>query len=163
VETSPLFQFVEGFSTRLWSIHPKYLDRIGLVALWREGLLARSVLQGFTKGYRNHPQLARFNRYEKPLDLVDAYLYQVYLEACGRGYRFNSSKIRMIELREAVEVTRGQLAYEFNHLLGKLEKRDRKWFERIRGVDPWSVEANPVFKIVEGGIEEWERLKKSRG
>ncbi len=126
-------------------------------------MLARSVLQGLTKGYRNHPQLSRFKRYEKPVDLVDAYLYQVYLEACRRGYRFNPLKIRMIELREAVEVTRGQLAYEFNHLLGKVGKRDEEWFERIRGVDPWSVEANPVFKIVEGGVEEWERLgKKSR-
>ncbi|WP_368086417.1 pyrimidine dimer DNA glycosylase/endonuclease V [Nitrosomonas sp. Nm34] len=25
---------------RLWSIHPKYLDAKGLLALWREGLQA---------------------------------------------------------------------------------------------------------------------------
>lgn len=31
---------------RLWSLHPSYLDAVGLVALWREGLLARKVLQG---------------------------------------------------------------------------------------------------------------------
>jgi len=29
---------------RLWSIHPKYLDRQGLLAVWRESLLAQSVL-----------------------------------------------------------------------------------------------------------------------
>lgn len=27
---------------RLWSLHPKHLDPQGLVALWREVLLARS-------------------------------------------------------------------------------------------------------------------------
>jgi len=29
---------------RLWSLHPRYLDAKGLVALWREGLLAQKVL-----------------------------------------------------------------------------------------------------------------------
>ena len=37
---------------RLWSIHPKYLGTKGLVALWREALLAQKVLQGNTKGYK---------------------------------------------------------------------------------------------------------------
>ncbi len=41
-------------------MHPRYLDRQGLTACWREGLLAQKVLRGATKGYRNHPQLRRF-------------------------------------------------------------------------------------------------------
>ena len=45
---------------RLWTLHPKYLDRQGLVAVWREGLLAQAVLHSNTKGYKNHPQLDRF-------------------------------------------------------------------------------------------------------
>jgi len=45
---------------RIWSLHPKYLDAKGLVALWRDALLARHVLQGKTTGYKNHPQLNRF-------------------------------------------------------------------------------------------------------
>jgi hypothetical protein len=45
---------------RLWTIHPRYLDSQGLVALWREALLARAVLRGETRGYRHHPQLIRF-------------------------------------------------------------------------------------------------------
>ncbi len=49
---------------RLWSLHPKYLDRQGLLAVWREGLLAQKVLQGKTKGYKNHPQLKRFQQQE---------------------------------------------------------------------------------------------------
>ena len=30
----------DGYDTKLWSIHPRYLDPQALVALWREGLLA---------------------------------------------------------------------------------------------------------------------------
>jgi hypothetical protein len=30
---------------RIWSLHPKYLDSKGLVALWRESLLAKNVLR----------------------------------------------------------------------------------------------------------------------
>jgi hypothetical protein len=134
-----------------------YLDRVGLVALWREGLLARRVLQGLTRGYRNHPQLYRFKIYEKPLDLIDAYLYQVYLEASRRGYKFDISKIKVIELIGVASVTRGQLIYEYKHLLGKLEKRDKKWLEKIRTIKPEELRANPVFNVVEGGVEEWEK------
>ncbi|MEM3614630.1 MAG: pyrimidine dimer DNA glycosylase/endonuclease V, partial [Nitrososphaerales archaeon] len=81
---------------RLWSIHPKYLDSRGLVALWREGLLAKRVLEGKTRGYVNHPQLIRFKLYDKPIDLIDAYLTQIYYEAEKRGYLFDYSKIRCI-------------------------------------------------------------------
>jgi len=144
---------------RLWSIHPKYLDRVGLVAVWREGLLARRVLEGKTKGYRNHPQLLRFKRYEKPLDFIDAYLFQIYLEAKRRGYSFDDSKIRDVNLQRVLTVTRGQLEYEFIHLMKKLEKRDRRKFEELKGLNPKDIEPNPIFRIVEGDVEPWEKLK----
>jgi len=144
---------------RLWSIHPKYLDRVGLVAVWREGLLARRVLEGKTKGYRNHPQLSRFKGYEKPVDLIDAYLFQIYLEAKRRGYSFDNSKIRGIKLQGVLTVTRGQLEYEFAHLLKKLEMRNKKKFEELKGLNPKNIEPNPVFRVVDGEIEKWEKLK----
>jgi hypothetical protein len=60
---------------RLWSLHPKYLDRAGLLAVWREGLLAQQVLMGNTKGYKNHPQLNRFKEQgDKVLLFISAYL-----------------------------------------------------------------------------------------
>lgn len=142
---------------RLWSIHPKYLDKIGLVALWRESLLAKKVLEGKTKGYVNHPQLLRFKGYSNPIDLIDAYLFQIYCEAKGRGYSFDYSKIRYIAISEAVSVTTGQLKFEFKHLLRKLRKRDRIWFEKLRKLDTRSIEANPVFKVIEGEVESWEK------
>ncbi|MGY0287603.1 MAG: pyrimidine dimer DNA glycosylase/endonuclease V [Candidatus Methanodesulfokora washburnensis] len=142
---------------RLWSIHPKYLDRIGLVALWREGLLAKRVLEGKTRGYRNHPQLLRFKEHDRPLDLIDAYLFQIYLEARRRGYSFDSSKIRDIELLGVLEVTRGQLEFEFAHLLRKLEMRDREKFEELKNLDPKDIEPNPIFMVIEGRVERWEK------
>jgi hypothetical protein len=51
---------------RLWSLHPCYLDRQGLLALWREALLAQKMLQGQTRGYRFHPQLERFRAQSDP-------------------------------------------------------------------------------------------------
>jgi hypothetical protein len=78
---------------RIWSIHPRYLDSKGLVALWREGLLAQKVLQGATKGYVNHPQLIRFRKTENPVGAVADYLRFVADEAESRGYRFDRGKI----------------------------------------------------------------------
>ncbi|MEM2589333.1 MAG: pyrimidine dimer DNA glycosylase/endonuclease V [Candidatus Aenigmatarchaeota archaeon] len=86
---------------RLWLIHPKYLDCRGLVAVWREGLLAKKVLEGKTKGYRNHPQLKIFKEYEKPIDLINAYLFQIYLEAKRRGYFVRFYKNRKFELERS--------------------------------------------------------------
>ena len=36
---------------RIWTLHPKYLDAKGLVAVWREALLAKHVLENKAKGY----------------------------------------------------------------------------------------------------------------
>jgi hypothetical protein len=71
---------------RLWSVHPKYLDSRGLVALWREALLAQAVLRGRTNGYVHHPQLQRFRAQPSPLGAIADYLRGVHLEAVRRGY-----------------------------------------------------------------------------
>ena len=70
---------------RLWLLHPRHLDPQGLVALWREGLLARHVLHGPTRGYRNHPQLDRFKAHPQPRRAIDAYLAVVQEDASARG------------------------------------------------------------------------------
>ncbi|MEM1545850.1 MAG: pyrimidine dimer DNA glycosylase/endonuclease V [Candidatus Methanomethylicia archaeon] len=134
---------------RLWLIHPKYLDCRGLIAVWREGLLAKKVLEGKTRGYRNHPQLTIFKSYEKPIDLINAYLFQIYLEARRRGYSFDSSKIEFLNLKEAITITKEQLKIEFQLLLEKLKVRDKKKFEEIKSLQLDSVESNPIFRVVE--------------
>jgi hypothetical protein len=129
-----------------------------LVAVWREGLLTKRVFEGKIKGYCNHPQLLRFKEYEKPVDLVDAYLFHIYFEAKRRDYSFDYSKIRGVRLQGALTVTRGQLEYEFDHLLKKLEKRDKKKLEELKDLNPKNIEPNPVFRVIDGEVEKWEKL-----
>lgn len=140
---------------RLWTLHPKHLDAKGLVALWREGLLARAVLRGATRGYRNHPQLERFRAHASPLTAINTYLRTVVLEAERRGYSFDRQKIGPGRRCAALSATHGQLAYEWKHLLGKLRGRSPALYAQCRkGARP---EPHPLFEIVRGGVESWER------
>lgn len=142
---------------RIWSLHPKYLDTKGLVALWREALLAKHVLEGATRGYTRHPQLDRFKKADRPLDCMNQYLAAVYQEAVERGYRFGKEKIDWGFRPSKLAVTKGQVRYEAEHLLSKLKSRDPERY------DAWSKKRkfnlHPLFDLVEGDIEEWERYK----
>ena len=143
---------------RIWSIHPKYLDAKGLVALWRETLLAKNVLYGLTKGYKNHPQLNRFKETNDPMGYINKYLISVYNEALSRRYKFDKSKIDWdCKLIKNLPVTIGQVNYEKEHLTKKLEIRDKiKYLELI---EVSNLELHPLFKIIEGDVEKWEIIK----
>lgn len=145
---------------RIWSLHPKFLDSKGLVALWRETLLARKVLEGKTKGYKNHPQLERFKKLPEPIATINSYLWYVFEEARARGYDFDEEKIYKIPvLKNLVPVTTGQLKFELNHLLSKLKVRDPECYDRILKVE---IEPNPVFYVIQGEVEPWEKIGKRR-
>jgi hypothetical protein len=141
---------------RIWSLHPKYLDTKGLVALWRETLLAKHVLEGRTKGYRNHPQLDRFKKAQNPLELINQYLSEVYHEATVRNYNFDKEKIDWSFKKSKIPVTDGQMRYEVSHLMHKLETRDMDKFQALKSVEKF--EPHPIFDIVPGEIEGWEIL-----
>lgn len=141
---------------RLWSLHPKYLDAKGLVAVWREGLLARKVLQGRTRGYKHHPQLERFRNQKSPVGSVERYLHAVCDEASYRGYHFDRTKLSRIRRGRRITVTTQQLAYELSHLKRKLWKRDRERFLTLRGLK--TALPHPLFRVVQGEIETWERI-----
>lgn len=141
---------------RLWSLHPKYLDSPGLVALWRETLLAQEVLCGNTAGYRHHPQLERFKATNDPLPAISTYLLTVHDEATRRGFKFNASKIGHGRVNRRLPVTDGQLRFELGHLRKKLALRDRTLFNRMRSID--CPDAHPLFNRIPGPVEQWERL-----
>jgi len=145
---------------RLWSLHPSLLDRVGLVALWRETPLAQKVLAEKTRGYRHHPQLDRFRQSDNPIRAIASYLWCVADEAQQRGYLFDVSKIAMRRGRITIDVTKGQLAYELTHLKQKLRQRDPKRLRLINRHDP--VKVNSTFNVVEGPIALWERTPKNR-
>ncbi|MCG7442781.1 pyrimidine dimer DNA glycosylase/endonuclease V [Dermabacter vaginalis] len=141
---------------RLWSLHPRYLDRMALVACWREALLAQKVLAGLTTGYTKHPQLERFRESENPEAGIGAFLTGIALEADSRGYTFNDSKIHVPgHLDGALSVTTGQLAYEAEHLRRKVRERAPQW----QGLPPEGspLESHPLFRVQEGDLESWER------
>lgn len=165
---------------RLWSLHPRYLDRQGLTGGWREALLAQAVLAGRTKGYRSHPQLVRFRAHPDPAAAIGAFLQITAEEATERGYNFDVTRIdrpgrpasdhpdagRDLDADESsgalpgipvtqIPVTEGQVAYEWQHLLAKIGQRTPERLEALLGIS--APQVHPLFEVVPGPIESWER------
>jgi hypothetical protein len=145
---------------RLWSLHPALLDARGLVALWREGLLARKVLRGRTTGYRHHPQLERFRACALPVRAIDAYLWAVHAEATARGYAFDGGKLGSRRRHARLIVTAGQVAHERRHLVAKLRVRFPAGLPRLRGAA--GRVPHPLFRVVPGPVAPWEKLGSRR-
>lgn len=139
---------------RIWSLHPRYLDRQGLLACWRETLLAQAALAGRTKGYTAHPQLTRWRATQDPEGAVAAYLSRIADEADTRGYRFDRERITAPLHASVIPVTTGQLAYEWEHLRRKLLDRSPDWLTGLGDIT--QPEPHPVLHEVPGEIEEWE-------
>jgi hypothetical protein len=141
---------------RLWTIHPRYLDAKGLVAAWREALLAQKVFSGGTKGYIHHPQLLRFLQQTNPDQAIGAFLSSIADEAARRSYRFDASKILSPIFNGQIEETNGQLLYEWEHLKRKLKLRAPDFYRQY--ADVIVPEPHPLFSIVEGEIRDWEKI-----
>ena len=141
---------------RLWSLHPKYLDAKGIVALWREALLAQKVLRGKTKGYKHHPQLERFRHSKNPHQAIAFYLYEVREEAVRRGYHFDRKKIPRNCAPMKINVTRGQMKYELDWLCQKLKTRDPARYDQIKSKK--RAKTHPLFFVKSGPVESWERV-----
>lgn len=174
---------------RIWSLRPCLLDRRALVACWRETLLAQKVLRGLTRGYTNHPQLIRFRAHPQPLEAVAAYLSGLADEADARGYSFNRALIGAGEDSTGknssgkndtdkngadkaedpyasvapIPVHLGQLEYELAFLQHKVAGRDPEWehrlSERLAARGELAACAHPLFEMVPGAIEPWEKTK----
>ena len=144
---------------RIWSVHPTFLDRQGLLACWRESLLAQAVLAGATKGYQHHPQLERFRAQPDPLAAIGAYLDGLHDEAMARRYRFDAGRIlrRGGDEVTLMTVTDGQLALEWRHLGAKLTARSPKDAERWRAARP---SPHPLFAVISGTVASWERARE---
>lgn len=140
---------------RLWSLHPRYLDTRGLVALWREGLLAQAVLAGETRGYTRHPQLERFRKSADPLKAIGVYLHAVAAEATRRGYAFTATKIRSTGEVAPIPITEGQLRFEWEHLKAKVKSRDPRWLVQLPELS--LPDPHPLFFVVPGPREPWEK------
>jgi hypothetical protein len=142
---------------RLWTIHPKYLDTKGLLAVWREALLAQKVLRGKTQGYTNHPQLQRFRAAIDPLGAIGAFLLTISDEAVVRQYNFDNHKIIQPNRNVYLTETSGQLLYEWTHLKQKLQARAPQLYRSMQAIT--QPDPNPIFHIIPGDIREWEHIQ----
>ena len=140
---------------RLWTIHPSCLDTQGLIALWRESLLAKAVLEDKTIGYRNHPQLIRFRNTKNPLESINFYLSVIFEESLVRGYQFNTEKFTKPFNIKLIDTNKGQVDFEIRHLKLKLEQRDVSKLIQLNSYKV--VPIHPLFSITEGEQEAWEK------
>ena len=145
---------LENAGMRIWSIHPRHLDSLGLVALWREALLAQAVLKDETKGYLHHPQLLQFRAQCSPVSFIAQYLKTVHTESVERGFRFDAGKIVRDGTTGQIDVPQGQIDFEWRHLMTKLETRAPEWLEQQAVA---AVLVHPLFRVEPGGIADWER------
>jgi hypothetical protein len=166
---------------RLWSIHPRHLDRMGLLGLWREALQAQRILKGgppYKVPYGHHPQMDRFKDHAEPMIAIGQYLTEIFSIGVSRGYEFNRE---LIEERtrygvRRISIPRGQINYEIRMLLHKLSERDvekmaeaQNFFsdlgERYNGEPPsWAWgEVNSVFMVDNENRDcaPWERVKET--
>lgn len=146
---------------RLWTLHPRYLDPRGFCGLWREALLAQAVLLGNTKGYRNHPQLERFNQHPDSVEAIATYLVGLYEESLVRGYNFDVSKVGDPSACARIPETEGQLAWELEHLKAKLRVRSPEFYDSLSIL--LEPEPHPMFEIVAGPVRSWERASGPAG
>ena len=140
---------------RIWTIHPCYLDRQGLLSVWRETLLAQAVLLGKTKGYRHHPQLDRFRQQHDPVAAIATYLTGIHEEARRRGYRFDQGKVHGSKTKKRMPETEGQLLYEWAHLKAKLKGRSPDFYSECAQIA--RPLAHPIFRVIPGEIRDWEK------
>ena len=93
---------------------------------------------------------------ERPLDAIADYLRSIFVESVKRGYHFDQKKIQRAKSADPLNVTRGQLLYELEHLRKKTKSRNPHAYKQLKNVA--MPDAHPLFRQVPGDIEEWERI-----
>jgi hypothetical protein len=97
--------------------------------------------------------LLRFQLHTDACRAIDTYLHGRYAESLARGYRFDPGKLGAAHSDLPIIATSGQLAHEWQHLLGKLQLRSPALFTQWGAAD--SPQPHPMFMIVSGRVESW--------
>jgi hypothetical protein len=72
----------------------------------------------------------------------------VWQEANSRNYKFDESKFESIQQIENIDVFKGQVNFEKNHLLNKLEQRDKNKYDEIAEII--DIKIHPLFNLIDG-------------
>lgn len=94
------------------------------------------------------------------MSCIAAFLRTVQAEGARRGHAFDAGKIARGGGVEPIDVARGQLDHKWAHLLDKLRRRDPERLGALSTVR--RIQPHPVFRIVPGGVEDWEKGGKGR-
>ena len=140
--------------SRIWSLHPKYLDGIEIFFLWRNCIMAKKILDGTEKVNRKFPHLARFESSSNPIGAINIYLSEVYKIASTHGKNFKLDKFDDSFKDISLNVTKGQMEYEVELFKKKLRNRSSDTNALIFKIK--IIEPNPLFKVVEGNKEAWD-------
>ena len=116
------------------------------------------------RGYQNHPQLQRFKQQTAPVASIASYLQGVHAESLQRGYRFDASKIKPLPDVTAnpaaaiasIATATGQIAYEWQHLLAKLQARSPEVHQQWQSTKEAGL--HPLFHSMPGPVADWEKL-----
>lgn len=131
---------------RLLSIHPKYLDKHALIALWREGLLAQKALSDGASVGKDSVHLVNFKNKANPVRAIGSYLSFVAAEGAKQGCRLNHERILHPNFDNGfMEADAEQMVVEFEQLKARLKMRDKPKFKTLK--DMRKIEANPVFNL----------------
>ena len=76
-------------------------------------------------------------------------------EAKDRGFNFEETKVSKFDSSEKITVTDGQLKFEQEHLLIKLNIRDKIKHAELSKVK--KPEPHPSVKIIKGPKADWEK------
>lgn len=121
--------------------------------------------------YYNHPQLDRFKTKDGVIiksgtRYLSTYLGYILNYANNkRKCNYNNSSISLIPFdinqMEKLTITKGQLKYEYDYLQSKLLKSNikkcRENNELLIYNSGLQIEPHPIFTVIDGGIEPWEK------
>lgn len=138
----------------LWSLHPKYFDKQGLMSLWREGLAVQKMLAEDASLQKPVPMFEEFKKSSNPIKAIGSYLSMVASEGARQGYKLNHERILCPNFdAEFIEIKPEQIIFEMDFLKSKLKQRDvKKYYETAQAS---SIDVNPVFSFSKKSLHKY--------
>lgn len=150
---------------RIWSFHPKYLDKQGLSRAINEGIAGNKALrktgEGYPPSWEKHSQLERFKTTAIPGIYSQLYLDRLFMIKYNSWMLETNQEPFFDDIENPypkLKVTIGQLKYEWQRYLKKISKRSPKLYEELKSIE--LPEPHPLFNIIDGDVESWEKVKQ---
>lgn len=132
---------------RVWTIHPKYLNRKELSACWHDGLRALKVLSEPEKYQRFYEGLSVFRVQSEPVYALAKYLQAIGKEGVKRGLQMDLSLLPEVpkDFRLKIPVSEERIASERKLLTKRLAGLGRWHLRKFQSMLPGRT--NPLFFV----------------